>query len=101
MLRPLRDSVYLYGLHDPGGERVMLDLDVPGWIVFTEDRDLIPITQGKNYSRFSDNGMGVLVRLNPATPARVRCPLSSFTTTSPGAAPTLSARHPASASGSW
>ena len=65
MPRPLCDSVYLYGLHDPGGERVMLDLDVPGWIVFTEELGFDPNnTQGKNFSQYSDKGLGVLVRLN-------------------------------------
>ncbi len=65
MLRPLCDSGYLYGLHDPGGERVMLDLDVPGWIVFTEELGFDPNnTQGKNYAQYSDKGLGVLVRLN-------------------------------------
>ena len=65
MPRPLCDSVYLYGLHDPGGERVMLDLDVPGWIVFTEELGFDPNnTQGKNFSQYSAKGLGVLVRLN-------------------------------------
>lgn len=65
MLRPLRDSSYLYGLHDPGGEKVMLDLDVPGWVLFTEGIGYNPQdTQGADYSGYSNQGLGVMVRLN-------------------------------------
>ncbi len=65
MLRSLRDSIYLYGLHDPGGEGVMLDLEVPGWLLFTEGIGYNPQdTQGRDYSGYSDKGLGVMVRLN-------------------------------------
>lgn len=65
MDRPLRDSIYLYGLHDPGGEHLALDIGVPGWIVFTEELGFDPANnQGKNFSPYSDQGLGVLVRLN-------------------------------------
>ncbi len=29
MSRPMFDSAYLYGLHDPGGEQLMLDAGAP------------------------------------------------------------------------
>ena len=61
----LRDSSYLYGFHDPGGERVMLDFGVPGWILFTEGIGFNPQdTQGKDYTGYSEKGLGVIVRLN-------------------------------------
>ena len=35
MTRPLNDSTYLYGLHDPGGEQIMLQGGAPGWMLVT------------------------------------------------------------------
>ena len=37
MTRPLNDSPYLYGLHDPGGEQLMAQAGTKGWILFTEE----------------------------------------------------------------
>ncbi|MGE3487928.1 MAG: glycosyl hydrolase 108 family protein [Nitrospira sp.] len=55
-------SQYIFGLHDAGGERLMLDAGRPGWIVFTEalgvDRS------GRDYRAWADQGLGVIVRLN-------------------------------------
>lgn len=65
MVRPLRDSEYIYGLHDPGGEQTMLDKGAPGWVVITEaigfNRNDQP---GRDYRHLSDKGLGVIVRLN-------------------------------------
>jgi hypothetical protein len=36
MPRPLFDSEFIFGIHEPGGEQHMLQLGRPGWIVFTE-----------------------------------------------------------------
>lgn len=36
MARPLNDSPYLYGIHDPGGEHIMSQQGIPGWVLFTE-----------------------------------------------------------------
>jgi len=65
MARPLNDSPYLYGLHDAGGESIMADLKVPGWILFTEELGSDPgNTRGVDYSRFSKLGFGIMARLN-------------------------------------
>jgi len=65
MARPLFDSPYLFGMHDPGGEQHMTQSGKPGWIVFTEaigsysnDRS------GKDFTPWSNQGLGILVRIN-------------------------------------
>lgn len=65
MARPLNDSPYLYGLHDPGGESVMAGQNTPGWILFTEELGADP-NDGRagDYSRWASQGFGILVRLN-------------------------------------
>ncbi|MCL2330623.1 MAG: dockerin type I domain-containing protein [Phycisphaerae bacterium] len=57
------EPVYIYGLHDPGGESNMGSSK--GWIVFTEaiGRDPNNLT-GKNYTSYSNQGYGVIVRIN-------------------------------------
>jgi N-acetyl-anhydromuramyl-L-alanine amidase AmpD len=63
--RPLRDSLYIYGFHDPGGEQIMLDAGVPGWVLVTEAIGADPNNRaGVDYRRFSDRDLGVIVRLN-------------------------------------
>lgn len=65
MPRPLRDSTYLYGFHDPGGEHHMLDLGTPGWVLVTEELGHDPNnTSSRNYRGLSERELGVLVRLN-------------------------------------
>ncbi len=65
MARPLNDSPYLYGLHDPGGEQTMAEMGTPGWILFTEALGDNPNDQGGgDYSRYAAQGFGVMVRLN-------------------------------------
>jgi N-acetyl-anhydromuramyl-L-alanine amidase AmpD/prefoldin subunit 5 len=65
MVRPLNDSPYLYGLHDPGGERVMAERGTPGWILFTEAIGSDAAEQrGVDYSPWSNQGYGIIVRLN-------------------------------------
>ena len=65
MPRPMFDSEYLYGLHDPGGEQLMLDANAPGWVVIAEEIDANPNdTGGGNYNHLSNRGLGVIVRLN-------------------------------------
>ena len=75
MPRPLNDSPYLYGLHDPGGENVMADQRIPGWILFTEELGDDPNDQrGSDYSRWADQEFGIIARLNngyePKAPSR-------------------------------
>ncbi len=62
---PLRDSEYLYGIHDPGGEHIMLEKGIPGWVLVTEAVGSDPENhKTKDYRYLSDNGLGVMVRLN-------------------------------------
>lgn len=65
MARPLNDSPYLYGLHDPGGEQVMAERGTHGWVLFTEALGNDPNDQRTgNYSKWADQGYGIIVRLN-------------------------------------
>ncbi|NJN82685.1 MAG: hypothetical protein HC802_10710 [Caldilineaceae bacterium] len=36
MPRPLIDSEYIFGIHEPGGEQHMLAAGRPGWVLFNE-----------------------------------------------------------------
>lgn len=59
------DPPYLFGLHEPGGENHMADMGRKGWIVFTEEVGRDPAGQsGKDFSPWSGQGYGVLVRIN-------------------------------------
>ena len=65
MARPLNDSEYLYGLHDPGGEQIMLEKGIPGWVFVTEAVGFNASDRGgTDYRYLSDKGLGVIVRLN-------------------------------------
>ncbi|MEA3335926.1 MAG: peptidoglycan recognition family protein [Chloroflexota bacterium] len=65
MTRPLNDTEYIFGLHDPGGEELMLDAKRPGWIVFSETIGRDPDDEtGFDYSYWSEQGLGIIVRLN-------------------------------------
>ncbi len=65
MARPLLDSPYLYGIHDPGGEHLMAERGTPGWILFTEALGSDPNDQrGADYTRWSNAGFGIIARLN-------------------------------------
>lgn len=65
MPRYLHDSDFIFGIHEPGGERYMLESGHPGWIVFTEAVGHNPNdTSGVNYTPYSDQGLGIISRLN-------------------------------------
>lgn len=65
MARPLYDSPYIYGIHDPGGEPLMAAGGARGWVLFTEELGSDPNnTRGGDYSRWANEGYGVIVRLN-------------------------------------
>lgn len=72
MPRPLNDSPFLYGLHDPGGEQHMLQGGAPGWVLVTTAIGHNPNDNGPgddarfwaNYRPLSDSDLGVIVRLN-------------------------------------
>lgn len=78
MLRPLRDSEYIFGLHDPGGENIMLNAGKPGWVLFTEALGADPNDQGsRDYTPWSNNRLGVIVRLNHGYEPLGTIPVSS------------------------
>ena len=65
MPRPLFDTPYIFGIHEPGGENHMLEAGKPGWIIFTESIGSEPgDTGGKDFSQWSNQGLGVLCRIN-------------------------------------
>ena len=59
------DSRWIFGLHDPGGEQLMLDAGKPGWVVFTEavGRDPRDMT-GRDFQPYSTKQLGVICRIN-------------------------------------
>jgi murein DD-endopeptidase MepM/ murein hydrolase activator NlpD len=65
MPRKSFESEFLYGMHDPGGEHIMRNAGRKGWILFTEEIGHDPSHRGgTNYRPWSDQGFGVMVRLN-------------------------------------
>ena len=65
MARPLNDSISLYGFHDPGGESLMADAGIFGWLLFTEAIGCEPNDMsGKDFSQWSNQGFGIIVRIN-------------------------------------
>ena len=59
------ESPYLYGLHDEGGEHLMLEMGTPGWVLVTEAIGFNPENKrGKDYTHLSRQGLSVMVRLN-------------------------------------
>lgn len=59
------DAPYIFGLHDPGGEELMLAARRPGWVVVNEYIGHDPDDMASaDYSALSELGIGVLCRLN-------------------------------------
>lgn len=59
------DPEHIFGLHEPGGEQLMLDAGKPGWIVFSEEIGHDPNNfGGKDFTPWSNRGLGVIVRIN-------------------------------------
>lgn len=59
------DPNYIYAMHDPGGEVDMSAMGTKGWIVFTVGIGHNPGDySGTDYSSYTNNGYGVIVRLN-------------------------------------
>ena len=59
------ESEYIFGIHEPGGEALMLEAGRPGWIFFTEAVGHNPEDRsGVDYSSYNQRGLGVIVRLN-------------------------------------
>lgn len=53
---------FLHGLHDAGGES--LHGGRPGWTLISEEVGLNEQAQGKDYTDISNQGIGVIIRLN-------------------------------------
>ena len=65
MPRPLFDSSYIFGLHDPGGENLMAQAGRRGWIVFTVETGSNPAdTGGFDFTPWADAEYGILCRVN-------------------------------------
>ncbi|MBK8045864.1 MAG: hypothetical protein IPK16_01220 [Anaerolineales bacterium] len=65
MARPLIDSPFIFGIHEPGGEHHMLAAGRPGWILFTETLGHDPEDfSGVDYTAYADQGLGIISRLN-------------------------------------
>lgn len=78
MTRPLFDSEYLFGFHDPGGEQMLLDAGKPGWIVCAEAIGCDPANQeGVDFTLWSRHGLGVICRINHGFPPEGTLPHSS------------------------
>jgi F5/8 type C domain len=56
---------YIYGMHDRGGEHLMLGKNKPGWVLVTEAIGADPNNKGgSNYTDLTNKGLKVIVRLN-------------------------------------
>ncbi len=56
---------YIFGLHEPGGEGLMLEAGRPGWVLALTDLGANPASvPSVDYSYLSNQGLGVIVRLN-------------------------------------
>ncbi len=81
MAVPYGESLYLYGIHDPGGEHLMMvNNQAKGWVLVTEAIGTDPNDQGGQpelYKKLADQGFGVIVRLNQAYGSQGTIPHSS------------------------
>ena len=65
MPRPLFDSPYIFGIHEPGGEPFMLAAGRPGWILFSEVLGHDPADlSGVDYTSYANQDLGIIVRLD-------------------------------------
>jgi hypothetical protein len=65
MPRPLFDSPYIFGLHDPGGENLMAQANRRGWIVFTVEVGSDPNNRsGFDFSPWANQDFGIICRIN-------------------------------------
>jgi hypothetical protein len=76
---PKEESLYIYGIHDRGGEHLLMaDGKAKGWVLATEEIRANPNNKdGSNYKDLADKGFGVLVRLNHAYGPEGTIPLSN------------------------
>jgi N-acetyl-anhydromuramyl-L-alanine amidase AmpD len=65
MPRPLFDSPYIFGIHEPGGEPFMIAARRPGWIFFSEVLGHDPADlSGVDYTSYANQDLGIIVRLD-------------------------------------
>ena len=78
MPRPLFDSPYIFGLHDPGGENLMAQANRRGWIVFTVEVGSDPNNQsGFDFSPWASQDFGIICRINNGYGSAGTIPYSS------------------------
>jgi hypothetical protein len=69
---------FVFGMHDRGGEHLMLDKDKRGWVLVTEALGADPNNgSGSNYTDLASQGLGVIARLNHGYGSTGTIPLSS------------------------
>ncbi len=64
---------YIFGIHDPGGEDLMIKTERPGWVLFTEKVS----DQPHKYEEMVKEDLRVIVRLNHAYPPGGTLPFSA------------------------
>lgn len=73
------ESQWIFGMHDPGGEQIMLAANKPGWIVFTEGVGHNPNDRsGRDYGPYSNLSLGVICRINNGYHPEGTLPLSRY-----------------------
>ncbi len=78
MPRPLFDSPYIFGLHDPGGENLMAQANRRGWIVFTVEVGSDPNNlSGFDFSPWANQDFGIICRINNGYGSAGTIPYSS------------------------
>ena len=56
---------YIFGMHDRGGDHLMLAKNKPGWVLVTEETGADPNNYGSNsYTDLTNKGLMVIVRIN-------------------------------------
>lgn len=99
MAVPYGENQYIYGLHDPGGENLLMhEGKAKGWVLVTEEIRANPVDssgKGDFYKRLADQGFGVIVRLNHAYGLTAPFPSRRNIAISPGAPPILYETRPA------
>lgn len=72
-------KITLFGMHDRGGEHLMVNADVHGWVLVTEAIGSLPGQQGgHDYSNLEALGLKVIVRLNHGYGSTGTIPLPGF-----------------------
>ena len=79
MPRSLNESEYIFGMHGPGGERIMLEAGRPGWILLCQIVGNDPSDEsGADYSAYSKQGLGVICRIDHGREPEGTIPHSSL-----------------------